>query len=341
MDSSLPKVEPEPGSFSVGRGRGRAGYGGVFDAAAVSFEWLVTGPRPVCVDGAEIAGLPARPVPLDELGGLLLAEDCTQAVRDAVWAYLITRARAERGTWTVACVGLALPVLLSVAAALTHRFRGDKHDIHAEVLTGFLQWLGEVDLGQPAILARLRWAAFRCGYLALREALDGPLLTEELDEIAAKTARFRSAPPQRLGGHPEVLLMAAARDGVITTEEAALIVDTRFGEVPIDAAAAPLGRGEWAIRKVRSRAEHRLIDDLTARQDTPAVTLFRARQARRLAVTGLRGVPGILEVPATRSRARSGTATRAPRPPAAPRSRAFRIGSGALAGTSREAGSCD
>ncbi|MFI9452483.1 sigma-70 family RNA polymerase sigma factor [Amycolatopsis sp. NPDC052450] len=341
MDSSLSNVEPEPGSFSVRRGRGTGIEGGVFDVAAVSFEWLVTGPRPVCVNGSEIAGLPARPVPLDELGAVLVAEECTQAVRDAAWTYLITRARTERGTWTVACVGLALPVLLSVAAALTKGFRGDKHDIHADVLTGFLQGLNEVDLDRPAILARLRWVAFRCGYLALREALDGPLLTEELDELSARSARFRSAPPHRLGGHPEALLMAAVRDGVLTLEEAALIWDTRFGEVPIEDAGGPLGRAGWAIRKVRSRAEQRLVSDMIGNEDNPAGSLSRIRQAQRSTPAWLRGLPRLADLPVPRTGPRSDIASRGTQLPADPRFCTSRFGSAALAQTGREVNSCD
>ncbi|WP_020637882.1 hypothetical protein [Amycolatopsis alba] len=313
----------------------------MFDVAAVSFAWLVTGPRPVCVNGAEIAGLPARPVPLDELGATLVAEECTQAVRDAAWTYLITRARTERGTWTVACVGLALPVLLSVATPLTKGFRGDKHDIHADVLTGFLQWLNEVDLDRPAILARLRWAAFRRGYLALREALDGPLPTEELDELSARSARFRSAPPQRLGGHPEDLLMAAVRDGVITLEEATLIWDTRFGDVPIEGTGGPLGRAEWAIRKVRSRAEQRLISDLTGHEDNPAGSVPRVRQAPLSIPAWLRCLPRLADAPAPRTGPRSDLASRGTTLPAEPRSHTRRIGSAGLARTGREVSSCD
>ncbi|SDU53503.1 sigma-70 family RNA polymerase sigma factor [Amycolatopsis keratiniphila] len=341
MDSSLSNVEPEPGSFSVRRGRGTGIEGGVFDVAAVSFEWLVTGPRPVCVNGSEIAGLPARLVPLDELGAVLVAEECAQAVRDAAWTYLITRARTERGTWTVACVGLALPVLLSVAAALTKGFRGDKHDIHAEVLTGFLQWLNEVDLDRPAILARLRWAAFRHGYLALREALDAPLLTEELDELSARSARFRSAPPQQLGGHPEDLLMAAVRDGAITLEEAALIWDTRFGDVPIEDIGGPLGRDGWAIRKVRSRAEQRLISNLTGHEDNPAGSVRRVRQAPLVIPAWLRCRPRLSDAPVPRTGSRSDLASRGTELPAEPCFHTRRIGSAALAQTGREVNSCD
>ncbi len=338
MEPSVSNVEPEPDSVSVRRGTGVEG--GVFDVAAVSFKWLVTGPHPVCVNGAEIAGLPARPVPLDELGARLVAEECTQAVRDAAWTYLITRARTERGTWTVACVGLALPVLLSVATPLTTGFRGDKHDIHADVLTGFLQGLNEVDLDRPAILPRLRWAAFRHGYLALREALDAPLLTEELDELSARSARFRPAPPQRLGGHPEDLLMAAVHDGVITPDEAILIWDTRFGDVPIEDTGGPLGRAGWAIRKVRSRAEQRLVSDLTGHEDNPAGPVPRVRQAPLLIPAWLRCSPQLADAPVPRTGPRSDLTSRATQLSAGPRFHTRRIGSAALTQTGREANSC-
>ncbi|WP_245976504.1 sigma-70 family RNA polymerase sigma factor [Amycolatopsis palatopharyngis] len=262
MDSSLPETDHESGVFSLRRSDEYAREDGVFDVAASTLEWLVTGPHPVCVDGASILGLPSRPIPLDELGALLLTEDCTQATRDATWTYLIARARAEGGTWTMACVGLAMPVLLPVAAQLTNRFRGDKHDIHAAVLTGFLDGLGEVALDRPAILVRLRWAAYRAGYTALREALDAAPPMEDIG--------FRSTPPHRPGGHPDLVLVTAVRAGVITTDEAALISATRFGELSLTEAAHARGEPYKAVQKTRHRAEQRLTRYLTEPVDEPA-----------------------------------------------------------------------
>lgn len=255
MNMSLPETDPGPGVFSLRRTGDHAGRDGVFDVAAATFAWLVTGPHPVCVDGTAIPGLPARPVPLDELGALLLATGCTQATRDATWTYLITRARAEGGTWTMACVGLAMPVLLPVAAQLTHRFRGDRHDIHAAVLTGFLHGLGEAALDRPAILVRLRWAAYRAGYTALREALDAPAPVEDTE--------FRSTPSHRPGGHPDLVLVTAVRAGVITTDEAALISATRFGDLSLTEAAHARGEHYRTTQQARRRAEQRLARYLT------------------------------------------------------------------------------
>ncbi|VVJ22684.1 Uncharacterised protein [Amycolatopsis camponoti] len=332
----------------------------VFTMARASFEWLVTGPEPVGVDGREIPGLPPRPVPFDELGTLLLADDCPQSTRDAAWAYLITRARAERGTWTVACVGLALPVLLRVGALVTHRFTGDTHDLNAAVLTGFLQGLHEVDLVRPAILARLYWAARREGQLALREAIGCPVPTDHLE--------FGSAPPPRQEKHPDLVLTAAVQADAVTAEEADLISETRVGDVPLAEAAHARGLRYKAAQQRRNRAEHRLVaflneqNDATfetqadQRQDTapahpaqrranpspataPAASTHRTtlRNVAKVAADSAADVSAQVSPPDPKSRiALCGTRVTADRRP-----RARRAGSGPAAHPRREVRSCD
>ncbi|MBB5156806.1 hypothetical protein [Saccharopolyspora phatthalungensis] len=145
------------------------------DSARAAFEWLVTGPHPVCLDGRLFPGLPARRVPLNEVRDRLLRRRCPQGVRDAVWAHLVLRSRTEGATWTVGCVGVALPALTRIAAMLSARFAGEVTDIHAAVLAGFLAELARVDLTKPRIMLRLRWAAYRAGHTVVREALDAPV----------------------------------------------------------------------------------------------------------------------------------------------------------------------
>src|SRR5256885_8385179 len=91
-----------------------------------TFSWLVSGPHPLAVDGRRFPGLPRRPVPLDELRDRLLQRYCPRRTRDAVWAHLVRRSRAEGASWTVACVGMALPALASSARWLAARYRGDR-----------------------------------------------------------------------------------------------------------------------------------------------------------------------------------------------------------------------
>ena len=233
------------------------------DAARSAFTWLVTGPDPVSVEGRLFPGLPHRPVPLNELRERLLRRRCGQATRDAVWAHLVLRSRTEGATWTLGCVGVALPALTTIAAALTARFAGDPSDIHAAVLTGFVTELARVDLRKPRVMLRLRWAAYRAGHGALREALDAPVPSGN---------RFRSTEPAPAWGHPDFVLARAVAENVITADDAELIGSTRLEEHPLATAAAQRGISYAAAAQARRRAEHRLAAYLSAdvRRETAA-----------------------------------------------------------------------
>ncbi|MGW5643652.1 hypothetical protein [Saccharopolyspora sp. NPDC003762] len=225
------------------------------DMARTAFAWLVTGPHPVCVDGRLFAGLPDRLLPLNEVRDLLLRRRCGQGTRDAVWAHLVLRSRTEGATWTVGCVGVALPGLTRIAARLSARFAGDVTDIHAAVLAGFLAELPRIDLRRPRIMLRLRWAAYRAGHATVREALDAPVPSGN---------GFRSAPPSQPWGHPDFVLARAVADAVLTAEEAELIGSTRLEGLPLAEAAQQRGVTYEAMKKTRRRAELRLLAYLCA-----------------------------------------------------------------------------
>ncbi|KAA2262872.1 hypothetical protein F0L68_11610 [Solihabitans fulvus] len=195
-------------------------------------------------------GLPTRRVPLDELRDLLLERGCTQALRHAVWAHLVLLSRTGGETWTIGCVGLALPALTTIATKLSAKFVGDPSDIHAAVLTGFLTELAHIDLRKPRIMLRLRWAAYRAGHVALREALDAPV---------PSGSGFRSATPQMPWGHPDFVLARAVAEGAITPDEAELIGATRLEGLPLATAGEDRGLNYEAVKKVRLRAEYRLL----------------------------------------------------------------------------------
>lgn len=253
------------------------------DSARSAFEWLVTGPHPVAVDGRLFPGLPARRIPLNELRERLLARHCPQAVRDAVWTHLVLLSRTEGATWTVGCVGVALPALTTIAATLSARFAGDPSDIHAAVLTGFLTELARIDTRKPRVMLRLRWAAYRAGHVAVREALDTP---------APSGHGFHSAEPARPWGHPDLVLARAVAEGAITGGEAELIGATRLEGVALAEIVQSRGSTYKAVQMARSRAEHRLLayltdtetygigrgEDAVADHALDAVTLARAEQ---------------------------------------------------------------
>ena len=95
-----------------------AAAGAPLDQARAAFDWLTCGPHPVTVDGRVVAGMPARPVRLDELRDRLQDRRCPAVTRDAVWALLVHRARVDAGVWTIACVGCALPTLVGISRQL-------------------------------------------------------------------------------------------------------------------------------------------------------------------------------------------------------------------------------
>lgn len=225
------------------------------DIAQQAFAWLVTGPHPVAVGGRLFAGMPDRPLPLDELRDRLLRRSCPVWQRDAVWAHLVLRSRLEGATWTVGCVGMALPALKATAAKLSASFAGDTSDVHAAVLEGFLAELTKINLRKSKIVLRLRWAAYRAGYACVREALDAPMPTG--------AGGFSSAAPPPPFGHPDLVLVRAVAEGVLSVDEAALIGSTRLERRTLTSVAAELGVRITALHNVRSRAERRLHAYLT------------------------------------------------------------------------------
>lgn len=242
------------------------------DVAREAFRLLTTGPAPASIDGRLFDGLPNRRLALDEVRERLLARDCPQTTRDAVWAHLVLLSRTHGNAWTLGCVGVALPALTRITATLSARFAADPADIHAEVLSGFLTSLTLVDVRRPRIMLRLRWAAYRAGHAAVREALDAP--TPMGDE-------YRSAEPPPPFGHPDLVLIRAVADGVITAREANLIGATRLEKVSLRRYAAEHRASYEAYKKARQRAERRLVAYL--REDVEPEVATTCRPERVIA----------------------------------------------------------
>lgn len=266
-------------------------YASPLDTARTAFRLLTIGPAPISIDGQPFSGLPARRVPLDEVRDRLLARDCPQVVRDAVWTHLVLMARTKRGAWTVGCVGVALPALVRVAAKLSARFAADPADIHAEVLAGFLQAVATIDLRRPRIMLRLRWAAYRAGHAALTEALNAPTPCGD---------GFRSAEPPPPFGHPDLVLARAAADEVITAAEANLIGDTRLDKVPLRAYASDHQVSYEACKKARQRAERRLVAYLRGEASNPVKAAKDQSSPAATAATSTRRLHRVTPTPKPR-----------------------------------------
>jgi hypothetical protein len=227
---------------------------GALDAADAAFAFLVTGPRPLALNPARCwPGLPDRMVPLGELKALLLHPSVGPVARNKVWAELICRARAGSPAWTVGLVGVAMPGLRRATASLAAAYHGQAADLEGEVLTGFLAAMRALDLDdldRVPLASRLCWAAWRAGRASAYAD-------------AAWAARRRGLPegcsrPVPPWGHPDFVLAAAARAGILTRAEAALIGRNRLEHVPLSRIAAETGIGHTALCNRRARAERKI-----------------------------------------------------------------------------------
>ncbi|MFA1550748.1 hypothetical protein [Actinomadura chokoriensis] len=217
-----------------------------------SFRLLTTGPNPLALDGRTVGhGLPARAIDLSELRTLLLETSASDELKDAAWRELVRRSRSGDPAWVVGCVGVAMPGLKSTAARVI-RYSPSRlvDDIVSELLTEFVAQLARIDIERPHIAARLMlWA--RKGALRAR----------------GRDARHVPCDPSELPDHPPVsdvdpvvLLLEAARQGIITSAAAELINATRLDGLSVQRLAKDKGEPASRLYKQRQVAEVRLVD---------------------------------------------------------------------------------
>jgi hypothetical protein len=172
-----------------------------------------------------------------------------------VWAGLVRRARTGDPAWVIGLTGVAMPGLRRAVASLTGMYRGDPADLQAEVLTGFLAALRGLDLDdleEIPLASRLCWAAWRAGQaLACADA--------------DYAGRRRSLSVWRDGpdlpwGHPDFVLAAAVRRGILTKGQAGLIGRNRLEGVPLSQIAAEQNVSHGTLCNRRKRAEKAIAD---------------------------------------------------------------------------------
>jgi hypothetical protein len=224
----------------------------VFTTLNDSFWSLCRGPAPLALPGALFASDRARPVRLVEAQRLLLARRgrMDPDAKDRVLAELVRRAQTGAPEWIVGASGVLLPGLAAKVNRLARGYAGDRDDLEAEVLAGFLTALHTIDPDSGRLAARLCWAGYRAG-LALRH--------RDADDVRRRAAGAEGTAPHQPWGHPDFVLAAAVRAGVITADEADLIGATRLDGVRLEQAAAARGSSRTAVLKRRYRAERRLV----------------------------------------------------------------------------------
>jgi len=227
-----------------------------FDAADAAFRLLCAGPQPLALHASQVAaGLPDRPVPLDELRVLLLHPSTSARARNQVWAELVRRARAGGPAWTVGLAGVAMPGLRRAAGSLAAAYRGDRADLQAEVLTGFLAAVRALDLDDleaVPLASRLCWAAWRAGQQHACAEAGHAARRQDL-------AGWRDG-PELPWGHPDFVLAAAVRKGILTRAQADLIGRNRLEGIPLSQIAAETGISHSALCNRRKRAEKAIAE---------------------------------------------------------------------------------
>ena len=216
---------------------------------------------------------------MDEIRRWVRLRGTANQAKNAVWALVAARAHQQGAAWTIAAVGLALPHLVRMSAQLSGADGVTRHELDAEILTGFLGALQWLDPEVAFLWPRLQIAARRGGVTWLaRQRGNRPGRVE---------ADFDSAPPPPGCGHPDLVLAAAVRNGVISVGEAELIVETRLERIPTATVAARLGINTEALLKRRRRAELRLaaalretLLDLDDAADPVAAQVLRERPIR-------------------------------------------------------------
>ncbi|BCY08864.1 hypothetical protein [Actinoplanes sp. L3-i22] len=215
------------------------------DAAQKAFSLLVIPPTVLLYDTGGIDGV----VPLDRLRGLLLSARAEAAMRDVVWRDLVLRAREDGPGWVIGAVGVAMPGLRRAAGRLAAGWAGDREDVDAELLAGFVAALPRVDLDAPRICGRLIDAGVR----AARKVRDAQ---------AQQPVRITGVPgpsaPARAADHPDFVLARAVAAGVVDADEANLIAATRLEGATLAVAGERLGLPARLASAWRARAEVRL-----------------------------------------------------------------------------------
>lgn len=255
-------------------------------AAATAFAALTCEPDPLTLDLDALdpdAGLPPGVMTLTALDAWLCKHRRAFAARDAVWRELVRRARLDGPHWVVAAVGMAMPALRRYAARFASEYGGDRDDVDAEVLTGFLAALRErVDLAKPAPQAALCMAAFRAGHALVRQSKE----YTPVDDVEHVTG---PRTPRMPWGHPDLLVRRAVALGLVDEVDEQPYIDVRLGQKAIELIAVDLGVTADALRMRLGRIDARLADALrdgvlTGAVSAEAVQRITAEADRRTAL---------------------------------------------------------
>ncbi|GAB3260456.1 hypothetical protein GCM10027456_40420 [Kineosporia babensis] len=189
---------------------------------------------------------------------VLMSPNTSGDLQDEVWRRLIRWAREVGSDGKPVCVAVAAPALSRqvshLAAGCSASAVVGLDDLEAEVVVGFLERIGTLDIDDLAVrrvCGRLVDAGVRRARRAVR--LADAEARDDLDACVSLAAA---------SGHPETVLWRAVRAGVMAPEESELIARTRLEGRTLSAEAV---RQEVGLRTAwtrRRQAETQLLEAL-------------------------------------------------------------------------------
>jgi hypothetical protein len=188
--------------------------------------------------------LPDREVDLDELTALVHDRSVVASARDLIWGEIISAAQTVGQPWTIVAAGLMIRSLRAWVSSTCLERRGERADIEAQVLLGFVEGLRGVD---PA----MRRLSRHLMQLACQRAIGQT-------EAAFDNAGLRAVPLVSRPGHPDLVLARAVEAGALTSADAELIGRTRIEEERLLIVARQLGLEVVDCIERRDRAEAQL-----------------------------------------------------------------------------------
>jgi hypothetical protein len=221
-----------------------------FDTLEAAFAVLCTEPGPLAFEAGAVTGLPQRVIPLTELRALLLHPSTSHATRDAALCELLRRSQSEGGRWTIGLSGVLLFGLRRAVAPLVAVCPDSAADVEAEAIAGLLEAFAATNPSRPRLASRLTWLA--------RNRAKEHVVREFAESAARPFHDLTSVAPSWSDHHPDLVLMKAVINGVLEPENAALVGETRLGEMTVPEAASRLGISVKLAYERRRQSEQKL-----------------------------------------------------------------------------------
>lgn len=208
------------------------------------------------IGGADHVGLPNRPHSMPEIVEVLRDPCTVQETCDSLWRFFLEQ--FDNDEWATLSLGLALPAMRKSVAKAARIWDRDLIDLQAEAINAFIALARQIDTTSDRLYSHL------CNRVkgACRTFARG--LARNAKSI--HQVGFDSCLPPEPWSHIDLVLTRAINEGVITREEADLIVMTRLEQVKLGRVAQSNGVSRIEISLLRKRAEHRLTEWLIAEQ---------------------------------------------------------------------------